>query len=75
LDKHAEDSANIQNKLNPGGYAYKGRGAGYEIEAVGGQKVYANFWTEHAKEAAEQKKEIEALVQKAVEFGVVPKSA
>jgi hypothetical protein len=75
LDKHAEDSANIQNKLNPGGYYNKGRGAGYEIEAAGGAQAYAKFWVDHAKEAAEQKKEIQALVNKAVEFGIVPKSA
>jgi hypothetical protein len=75
LDKHAEDSANIQNKLNPGGYSYKGRGPGYEIEAAGGAKAYANFWAEHAKEATEQKKEIQALVSKAVELGIVPRSA
>lgn len=75
LDKHAEDSANIQNKLNPGGYNNKGRGAGYEIQAAGGAKVYSNFWVEHAKEAAEQKLEIQALVRKAVELGIAPKAA
>jgi hypothetical protein len=74
-DKHAEDSASIQNKLNPGGYSYKGKGAGYEIEAAGGAKSYSEFWTAHSKEAAEIKEELKALIKKGVELGVVPKAS
>jgi hypothetical protein len=73
-DQHAEDSASIQNKLNPGGYNYKGKGAGYQIEEAGGAKAYADFWTAHAKEATELKAELKALINKGVELGVVPKS-
>jgi hypothetical protein len=72
-DKHAEDSASIQNKLNPGGYNYKGKGAGWEIEAAGGTNGYADFWSMHAKEAAELKTELKALINKGVELGLIAK--
>jgi hypothetical protein len=74
-DQHAEDSASIQNKLNPGGYNYKGKGAGFEIEAAGGAKGYADFWTAHTKEAAELKTELNALISKGIELGVVSKTS
>jgi hypothetical protein len=74
-DKHAEDSANIQNKLNPGGYDLKGKGAGFEIEAAGGATAYASFWVAHSKEAAEIKEELKVLINKGIELGVVPKPA
>jgi hypothetical protein len=73
MDVYAEASANIQNKLNPGGYNYSGKRAGYEIEAAGGPTAYAEFWTTHAKEGAAQKEELKALIQKGIQMGVIPK--
>lgn len=72
-DQHAEDSASIQNKLNPGGYNLKGVGAGFELEDAGGAKGYADFWTAHAKEATELGAELKTLISKGIELGVVPK--
>jgi hypothetical protein len=75
MDAYAESSANIQNKLNPGGYNYKGKGAGYEIEAAGGATGYAKFWADHAKENVVLKEELNALVKKGVEMGALPKDS